>query len=182
MRSIPACLLLVLVLAGQASEIHAQSPELRPGARVRITAPGLVADRLEATILSRAGDTIEVASPNLAPIRIPLARTTAIEVSRGRSAAAGAITGLKWGVGIGAPFGVLAAIGARCQTSRCNTVTAGDRFAIATMMTASGALWGTAIGAAVGAERWVHVPLNEHAGSRVSPLLSPTRLGVRVSF
>lgn len=181
MRSIPACLALMLVIAGP-STVLAQAPELRPGARVRITAPGIVAARLEATILSRAGDTIEVASPGLAPIRVALARTTDIEVSRGRSAAQGAITGAKWGVGIGAPFGILAAISARCQTSHCDTVTTGDRVAIAAMMTASGALWGIAIGAGVGGERWVHVPLSESAGPRVSPLLSPTRLGVRVSF
>ena len=78
--------------------LEAQLTEVQPGARVRVEAPGIVAGRYVGTVLTRTADTVVVGNPHAVPLRIPFARITAIEISRGKSRTEGAISGIKWGV------------------------------------------------------------------------------------
>ena len=64
---------------------RAQLTEIQPGARVRIAAPGIVAGRYVGTVLTRSADTVELGAPGTSPIKVPIARITSVEVSRGSS-------------------------------------------------------------------------------------------------
>src|SRR4051812_17322840 len=97
MRTLSVAFLLVVSLVGRT---HAQGTEVRPGVRLRITAPGVVADRMVGTLLSRSADTLVIGGPDIAPLSIPLNRVTALEISRGNSRSQGALRGVKWGVPI----------------------------------------------------------------------------------
>jgi hypothetical protein len=146
----------LLVLSTFAAPAGAQMTELQPGARVRVQAPGIVAGRYVGTVLTRTADTVELGAPGAAPIKVPLARVTSVEVSRGSSRALGALRGVEWGAPIGLVFGVVAAAGTDgdpycydfCSTS--GSYKAG----IIAASTLAGALWGAGIGALVGRERW----------------------------
>src|SRR3954470_14809139 len=104
-------LIATVTILASAAPLHAQqsaSPiEIRAGSRVRLDAPGIVADRMVATVISRTDDTLTVASPNSPSLAIPVQRITHLELSRGDSRTAGGLHGMKWGVPIGAGFGVL---------------------------------------------------------------------------
>jgi hypothetical protein len=133
--------------------LQAQASELQPGARVRLEAPGITAARFVGTVLSRTGDTLLVGGPNVAPVRVPVAALTSLEISRGSSRMEGAKRGLMWGVPIGLLFGGAVALTAQCDN--CSSPpTDKDRTGFVTAMTVSGAVWGAGIGALVGRERW----------------------------
>ena len=86
---------LILPICLIAAQARAQSTELRPGAKIRVIAPGIVAGRLEGTLLSRTRDSLTIGSPDNAPLSIPLAGITSVEVSHGKSRAKGALKGVK---------------------------------------------------------------------------------------
>ena len=145
----------VIALLASAAPLHAQQSapeiEIRAGSRVRLDAPGIVGDHMVATVISRTADTLTVAAPNASPIAVPISRITRLEVSRGDSRSAGALHGLKWGIPIGAAFGVLGlALVDDCET--CGSPP--NRAAIVPAFAGAGAFYGLVIGAIVQHERW----------------------------
>ena len=147
---------ILLVLGGAtpcAAQIAAgQYAEVLPGARVRITAPGVVAGRYVGTVLSRPADTVVVANSGGAQVRVPIASMTSLEVSRGKSRMAGFTRGLMWGAPIGLGFG-LVTMSTVDGTDQGDGQTWGQG-EWAAYSALSGAIWGGIIGAVVGRERW----------------------------
>jgi hypothetical protein len=135
---------------------RAQYTEAQPGARVRIEAPGVVAGRFEGTVLSRDSGVVRVGSPNAAPVDVPMARITSLEISRGKSRWAGVGRGAGIGLPVGLVLGLIAATGdADARTywdvSGRDTLSRGEVIGYAAF---AGVLWGGAIGALVPKERW----------------------------
>ncbi|HYD52103.1 MAG TPA: hypothetical protein VEA99_05730 [Gemmatimonadaceae bacterium] len=147
-------LLLLAAIAG------AQSTELLPGVRVRLSAPGHVAAGFVATVIASSSDTLLLANRHGVQYRIPTRAVTRLEVSRGESRALGAGRGALWGAGIGAGLGMVVALTAESSTSMPDRPTTyepldgEERLAVVTVTAVSGAVWGTVIGAIVGSERW----------------------------
>jgi len=135
----------------------AQSNELQPGARVRVSAPGILAGHYVGTILSRSRDTLQLGGPNAAPVSVPVNRITSLEVSRGKSRLHGAGRGVLWGAPIGLVVGLASANSLEdCTDFGCGDASSGEREAYVLASTLGGALWGAGIGALVGRERWEH--------------------------
>jgi hypothetical protein len=149
-------LLLVLVL--HASVVSAQFGEIRPGVRIRVDAPGVVADRLDATVISSTADTLMVASPDMAPLAVPVSRITSLEISRGRSRTKGAIFGAEIGGGIAVAFG-LATMGDRC--GGCKTSYQPNAVSYVLEGVSVYAVTGAMIGAIAGRERWESFDLRQ---------------------
>ena len=150
--------------------------ELQPGARLRVAAPGVVAGRYEGTLLSRTADTLRLGSANGAPVAIPIARLTSLEVSRGKSRTAGALRGIMWGAPIGLAAGVLSASAVTGDCIGCtDDYSKGGWIALSTL---SGALWGAGIGALVGRERWDEFQLAPRTSIGASP--DGVMLGMRL--
>ena len=146
----------VLAAACLAAPAAAQLTEVQPGVRIRFEAPGVVAGKYEGTILARMPDTLVVGGPNMTPVRVPVARISHLEISRGTSRADGAIRGMYWGVPIMTALGAVVAVAATndnsCRT--CTPVTGEEGAAFTALMALSGAAYGAGIGALVGRERW----------------------------
>ncbi len=163
-RSLSAIALSLVALTTTAAPACAQFTEIQPGARVRISAPGIVAGRYVGTVLTRSADTVELGAPGTAPIKVPFARLTSVEVSRGSSRMLGAGRGVMWGAPIGLIIGVVAASGTDgdpyCYDS-CST-SGSYKAGIVAASTVAGALWGAGIGAIVGRERWERFELTPH--------------------
>jgi hypothetical protein len=148
--SIAVCALL-LALAGTAASAGAQLTELQPGARVRVTAPGAIAGRLDVTVISRTADTLVIASPSLASVPVPISRITSLEVSRGSSRVAGALYGAMWGGAIGVGLGLLTESSYGCSDCYYDNGSRGE------WVIAGGIAYGSigaVIGAIAGRERW----------------------------
>ncbi len=150
-----------LLFLAATAPVHAQQAapqiEIRAGSRVRLDAPGIVGDRMVATVISRSPDTLTVASPNASPIAVPTSRITRLEVSRGDSRTAGALHGIKVGVPIGAAFGLLGLL----LIDDCNYCEGPpNRGAIVPAFAASGAFYGAIIGAIVQHEQWAPFALS----------------------
>lgn len=145
---VPLALSLALGIAPH--EMRAQVSEIQPGARVRITAPGIVAGRYAATVLTRTIDTVRVSAPGMAPFDIPVRSIKYLEVSRGNSRTLGAVRGVLWGGGIGLAVGMIVAATDE-NNANYNSLSAGEIVAYSTL---SGGFYGAIIGAIVGRERW----------------------------
>jgi len=160
----------------------AQLSELQPGARVRIQAPGIVAGRYVGTVLTRGVDTVEVGAPGTAPVRIPLARITSAEVSRGSSRTLGAIRGMVWGAPIGLAIGIVAAAGTDDDPYCFDSCSTGgsNKAELIAGSTLGGAFWGAAIGAIVGRERWERFEIAPR--SSVDVRNGRTSIGLAVAF
>ncbi|MEO7711461.1 MAG: hypothetical protein ABIV10_00925 [Gemmatimonadaceae bacterium] len=145
--------------------MRAQVSEIQPGARVRITAPGIVAGRYAATVLSRTADTVRVSAPDKVPFDIPVRRITSLEVSRGNSRTLGAVRGVLWGLGIGLAVGTIVAV------TDDGSVTYGTRNTgeILGFSVLSGSFYGAIIGAIVGRERWERFDMPVRTTLRVQP-------------
>lgn len=154
---------------------HGQLAELQVGARVRLRAPGVVAGRLEGTVIARSRDSVTVTAPQSAPLSIPLAAIRAADVSRGRSRGDGALKGLAWGTGIGLAMGLLTQIDYNdCGDHPCmGDLTRGEYFATSLV---AGAGLGAAIGAIVGAEHWERLAIPPRLA------LSRSRTGTTVAL
>jgi hypothetical protein len=160
---------------------NAQLSELQPGARVRVTAPGIVANRYVGTVLSRSGDTLHLGGPNAAPVSVPLNRITSVEVSRGKSRLHGAGRGILWGAPIGLVIGLASANSLEdCTAFGCSDASSGERGAYVLASALGGALWGAGIGALVGRERWEQFDLTPHGAFDYRD--GRTRVGVAVKF
>ena len=147
-----------------------QVSELRPGAYVRLRAPGTVAGEAEGVILSRNRDTLVVAYTGAACVAVPIASITHAAVYRGRTRRAGALKGAKWGAGVGLGLGVFNIGFSDCSGEHCG---ARDNVAGVAAFTAIGAGVGSLVGAVVRGEHWERLHLPPHANS---PLVT-TRLG-----
>ncbi|MDB4900028.1 MAG: hypothetical protein JWN53_1836, partial [Gemmatimonadetes bacterium] len=120
----------------------------------RVEAPGLIAGRAAATVLSRTADTLVIGSPSIAPLAVPVARITSLELSRGSSRMEGAKRGLLWGVPIATGLGLLFAPSLRNCSSTCRDASSTEKADMVLAFAFSGAVWGAGIGAIVGRERW----------------------------
>ena len=170
----PVALFVALLCAGRAA--HAQYSEVQPGARVRIHAPGIVAGRFVGTVLNRSGDTIRVGSPNTAPLDVPMARITSLEVSRGKSRASGAGRGALWGAGVGVAFGLAIVVADNGNTVYYEP----NNGQVIALSLASGAFYGAIIGAIVGREQWDSYDLHTRTSLRVRP--GQVAAGVTIGF
>jgi hypothetical protein len=157
--------------------LRAQTDELQPGVRVRITAPGIVAGRYVGTVLSRSGDTVMVGSPTAQPLAIPSSRIVSLEIRRGKSRGDGALRGIKWGIPIGLALGAVTVGFADCTD--CSN-DAGQALGWIALNGVSGAIWGAGIGALIGRERWERFDLPRRAAIRVTP--GGAMLGMRYDF
>lgn len=146
-------------------DLRAQVSEIQPGARVRITAPGIVAGRYAATVLTRTTDTVRVSAPGMAPFNIPVGSITALEVSRGNSRSLGAVRGVLWGGGIGLAVGMVLAATDESNANYDN-LNAGEIVAYSTL---SGGFYGAIIGAIVGRERWERFEMPVRTSLRLQP-------------
>ena len=152
---------LVVLLIAFPQFAQAQYAEARPGARVRVEAPGVLASGHVATILARSADSLTLGSPDLAPLTIPVSRITRLELSRGTSRSEGAIRGAEWGAGVGVVLGLaFLPVAHSCRTCSDQSTDA----SIVTQMVLGSITWGVGIGALVGRERWERFD----AGPRVS--------------
>ncbi len=159
----------------------AQLTELQPGVRVRIQAPGVVAGRFEGTVLMRSADTIVVGAPNVSPIRVAVARISALEISRGTSRADGAIAGMKWGAPIMAATGATLGIAAVSNDNYCNSckkTSAANAVGVTAVFALAGVVYGAGIGALIGREHWDAFDL----ASRTSLEVGRGRIGLTVGF
>ncbi len=169
------CLPAVLLVIPFAATI-AQEPPLKPGARVRVTAPELGLAEAVGRLLFVRLDTLRVVADSL--MRIPLAGVMRIEVNRGRSnllVVLGAIAGAAGGTAVGI---------ALVDTTHCELLDPceGDILGPPVFGAAIGALAGAALGVALRTDRWEEVPLD-----RLRVSLAPQRdgrlgFGLSVSF
>ena len=75
----------------------AQLLELQPGAKVRVTAPPILGTRYDAVVGSRSGDTLWLVRVGSPTVQVPVSALESVQLSRGRSRAAGAKRGVLWG-------------------------------------------------------------------------------------
>lgn len=138
--------LALCALAMPHTAAHAQYIEARVGERIRFEAPGVLAGRYTGTVLQRTADSLLVGSPDAPPVGVALARIARLDVSRGRSAGAGAKRGLLIGAGVG---GVAGLVFSRALLSEAG---AGDlTILVAPLAIVVEAALGAAVGGAIGA-------------------------------
>jgi hypothetical protein len=140
-----------------------QVAELRPGAYVRIRAPGVLGGEAEGAIVSRGHDTVVVVRPGAMPVAIPLAAITRASVLRGRTRGAGARKGAKWGAGVGLGLGLFNIVFSDCSGEHCQT---SDNVAGVAVFTAVSAGVGAVVGTVVRAEKWERIELSRGAVSQ----------------
>ena len=148
-----------IMLVVPISAAAAQVSELRPGAYVRIRAPGVLAGEVEGAILARDHDTLLLARPGSGPVAVPIASITRAAVHRGRTRGAGAVKGAKWGAGVGLGLGLFNVAFSDCSGTHCET---SDNVVGVAAFTAVGAGVGALVGTLVRAERWERVELPRH--------------------
>jgi hypothetical protein len=122
-----------------------------PGARVRITAPGVLDERLDATVIRRTPDSLIVATPSTVEYSVALSSLSAIERFDGKSGKEGAKRGFVIGALIGLPLVLFVPTDEKCHV--------GCAVGIAAYVDAVYGGTGAAIGAGVGADRWTSIPL-----------------------
>ena len=137
----------------------AQRAELRPGARVRLQAPGVVAGTLEGVILDVRQDTMTFAPLRGSPMPIALSMVTAAEVYRGKSSRSGMKSGALLGGGIGLALGVMSASFSDKAPGASASSDAGTRVGGTVVITVFGAGLGALIGNSRGGEQWVRLTL-----------------------
>lgn len=172
-------LLLVPMSSGRA-----QLTEAQPGARVRVTAPGVVAGTFVGTVLAREPGIMRVGSQDTAPIDVPLDRLTSLEISKGKSRAAGAGRGTVVGGLVGLAVGAVAALSddedRAYYNYSTNTRDTTSRGAMVAYGVFTGALIGAAIGVFIPKERWERFDLAPRTG--MDPRRRRMELGVSLSY
>ncbi len=145
-----------------------QMLEVQPGARVRVLAPGALAGRLTGIVIARTADSLTISRANASPLAIPMSRLTSVELSRGKSHAAGALKGLVIGAGVGLVLGLTPIPEPTCTSRGCDPELTRGEF-LGSMILGSGGV-GAGIGAIVGSERWDRYQLPARVG-----LILPSR-------
>ncbi len=147
--------LAVLAFAPLTRVTAQELPPVKPGDRVRVTAPDLGIRKQAATFEAWRGDTLVIVADS--SMNFPLAFVTRLEVGRNRRyAGRGAAIGLAFG-GFGG--GVLS--GVSCANDPFLEENAGGCAVVgAVVFGAVGALIGALIGAASTGTRWEEVPLD----------------------
>jgi hypothetical protein len=179
MRFSLALLLVAGLLATPRAAVDAQgAPVIPAGARIRIDAPDIGAQRQRGTSLGVRGDSL-VLRPRDADstMVVSFARITRLEVSSGTRTHAG--KGLAYGAAAGAGVGLIA--GLSMINSKDDVESVIGRIAVFPLTFAGatvGGLVGLAAGWAVKTDTWQRVPLRS-AGTRV-PLV-PTKNGIGVA-
>lgn len=166
MRALAAVLTLSLLVPF--TTLSAQElPPVKPGDRVRVTAPDLGIRKQAATFEAWRGDTLVIVADSI--MNFPLAFVTLLEVGRNRRyAGRGAVIGLALGgVGGGVLFGVACANDAFLGDATGTCAVVGAVF-----LGTGGALIGALIGAMSTGTRWEEVPLD-----RLRVSLVPQRNG-----
>jgi len=159
LRSSAVVAVLLLVVATHVSGQQA-SPSIvgvHTGERIRIDAPGEVRHHFVGTLLFPPSDTLLLASPDGPPVTVHPARITSLEVSRGKSSWHGAIRGLVIGTPIGLLLGFIAGNEPEQQCYNCPVKRRSARDIGFGAL--AGATSGSLIGAFVGREQWITVPL-----------------------
>ena len=131
-------------------------PPLKPGDRIRATAPTLSPSPLVGTVVAFEANSLMV-QRGTGTRRLSLASLTRLEMSQGRRshAALGAGVGLLVGAGVGA------VIGSGCKAIIVPVSSEGGCIAVgAAVIGGAGALVGAVTGALVRTERWAEVPLD----------------------
>jgi hypothetical protein len=131
-------------------------PPLKPGDRIRATAPTLSPSPLVGTVVAFEANSLMV-QRGTGTRRLSLASLTRLEMSQGRRshAALGAGIGLLVGAGVGA------VIGSGCKAIIVPVSSEGGCIAVgAAVIGGAGALVGAVTGALVRTERWAEVPLD----------------------
>ena len=159
----------LLTLLALPLSIQAQMLDVQPGARIRVTAPGLVAGRIEGTVINRTADSVVVATPGFAQYRLGLNSLATLEVYQGRSHGAGAKKGALWGAGVMLPFALLATI---------DTPRSGDAVGVAAEVEIVYAGIGAIIGSIIGADSWSTHAMTPNIGSTGGAL----RVGATLHF
>lgn len=145
-------MLLLLLCAAHGAPAGAQFSGILPGSRVRIESRSF-AQRLEGTVMAHSGDSIIVASSGVLRTSVPNATIYRVQASGGKSHGAGAIKGAKIGAAVSGGLGLALVL----SLAEVGDVTAGDVMAVTAVYAISGAMWGGAIGAIIGAEKWTTV-------------------------
>jgi hypothetical protein len=179
-RPIVVAALAISCLASRALIAQTPAPldEMQPGARVRVTAPGIVTGRYVGTVLARSGDTLTIGRASGLPVAVPTSRITSVEISRGKSRSAGAKRGVAWGVPIGLAAGFAFATVPDPENCYCNTDR--NRNADVVLGVVSGVLWGAGIGALIGRERWEPFDIQRRTAIGITP--DGATVGVRYEF
>lgn len=143
-----AVLFLVLAAGTAGAQLH----ELLPGSRVRLDSR-TSARRLVGTVMAHQGDSVIIASNGALRTAVSYASIYRVQTSEGKSHGAGALRGAKIGAMISGGMGLALGIAYGTTTE----VTAEEIVGVTALYAVSGAIWGLAIGAAVGTEKWTTV-------------------------
>lgn len=167
-----------LTLIAPLATARAQYTEARVGERIRFEAPGVVAERYTGTVLQRTADSLLVGSGDAPALSLALASITRMDVSRGRSAGAGARRGLLIGAGVGAVAGVVSAADLRSDEPEGSLVALLAPVIVVVEAAIFGAV-GAAIGAVVKREVWdSYTPTERRVGVAVHE--GTVRVGVQI--
>ena len=145
-------LLILSLVAGLATQAHAQARALALGDRVRVTTTAPVEGKLVVTGLDAAS--LTVASKGAAQV-IPWSDVTRFEVLRRRTRRQGAVHGLKWGLAIGSAVGVISLL---TPTPEGEEI---DEKTLALEAVVDGAVVGAFFGAVFPARRWRELKVSE---------------------
>jgi hypothetical protein len=161
----------LLLLPAEARPQDGQQPALpiTLGGRVRLLAPTVIDRRVEGMVLEVDARSVVIATSHGAPVKVPRAAITRLELVTGRRRQT--VKGMIIGAGIGLALGALTG-------STYNARTADEWALVLGYGGAGGALWGAGIGALFQGDEWSVIPLQ---GTLVGVASRETR-GARVSF
>ena len=170
-------LVAILAFVPLTSVMAQEPPPVKPGDRVRVTAPDLGIRKQAATFEAWRGDTLVIVADSI--MNFPLAFVTLLEVGRNRRyAGRGAVIGLALGgVGGGVLFGVACANDPFLGDATGTCAVVGAVF-----LGTGGALIGALIGAMSTGTRWEEVPLDHLRVSFVPQSDGRFSLGWSVRF
>ncbi len=160
-----------------------QPPPIEPDSRIRVTAPNVGADKVVGTFLGAAGDTLRVQTESQAPLAIPFAFVTRLDVSRGKKSRVvrGAVLVGVIGAVVGGAVGLVTPQFA-CETPSGCPVDWGEAGKLAALGGVIGAAVGGGIGALTKTDRWEKVPLDQLRVSLVPQRDGRFALGLSVRF
>ncbi|MBC7897041.1 MAG: hypothetical protein H7066_16600 [Cytophagaceae bacterium] len=154
--SLRRCVVLSAIVLLSTAPAFAQAREIQPGTRIRFTGTS-VATSVTALVLERRGDTLKVLRGNSAsaPFEVRLSELTTLQLSQGKSRAAGAGVGALWGAGINF-FSTIIFIASGAECGDCRKDFDGPALAFSAV---TGGVTGALVGVLIGKETWARVPL-----------------------